>query len=103
MSTATITLATPIIKRNRHSVENDIQSALIKRINRLYTKHNCDRKVQVVNGKPTLINTTTGQARPTFFRDLSEYMDEFELFGTEIEAIAFIRGMQAAVALQFYS
>jgi len=72
MSTATITLATPIIKRNRHSVENDIQSALIKRINRLYTKRGCDRKVQVVNGKPTLINTTTGQARPTFFRDLSD-------------------------------
>jgi hypothetical protein len=65
-------LGTLETKRNRHSVENDIQSALIKRINRLYTKRGCDRKVQVVNGKPTLINTTTGQARPTFFRDLSD-------------------------------
>lgn len=27
-------------------------------------------------------------------------MDEFELFGTEIEAIAFIRGLQAAIELQ---
>jgi hypothetical protein len=28
------------------------------------------------------------------------HMDEFELFGTEIEAIAFIRGLQAAIELQ---
>ena len=69
MSTAINTLAPlPLVtKRNRHSVENDLQSALIKRINRRYAKLTCDHKVRIVNGYPVLFDTVTGTARPDFF------------------------------------
>jgi hypothetical protein len=66
-------------KRNRHTVENDQQTALIKRINRRYAKRDCDRKVRIVNGKPTLIDTVTGLARPYFFRDLSDLWNILQL------------------------
>jgi hypothetical protein len=50
-------------KRNRHSVENDLQTAQIKRINRLYAKRECDRKVKVINGVPKLTVLSTGEIR----------------------------------------
>jgi hypothetical protein len=57
-------------KRNRHTVENDLQTALIKRINRLYAKRGCDRKVRVVNGQPQLFVPSDGGVRPNFFDTL---------------------------------
>ncbi len=45
----TLTPLTP--KRNRHSVENDQLSALVKRINRHYLRNECNRKVVVRNGE----------------------------------------------------
>lgn len=74
------TFATPILssKRNRHSVENDQQSALIKRINRLYAKGarfgcraSMRRKVRVVNGKLELFNLVDGSICPNFFQELT--------------------------------
>ena len=47
-------------KRNRHTVENDLQSALIKRINRHYVRLNIDRKVIVIDGQPALIVASSG-------------------------------------------
>lgn len=57
-------------KRNRHSVENDQQTALIKRINRLYAKRNCNRKVRVVKGHPQVFIPSNGDPRPDFFGTL---------------------------------
>ncbi len=56
-------------KRNRHSVENDQQSALIKRINRLYAKaiSPVERKVRVIDGVPRLIDLENGEIRPDGF------------------------------------
>jgi hypothetical protein len=56
-------------KRNRHSVENDRQSAQIKRINRIYKSRDCDRFVRVIKGVPTLIEKSTGLIRPNFFEN----------------------------------
>jgi hypothetical protein len=50
--------------RNRHTVENDCQSALVKRINRQYARKNCDRKVRIIGGQPTLLIDSTGVIRP---------------------------------------
>ncbi len=63
----TVTTVTP--KRNRHSVENDQQSALIKRINRLYTKAGSpvERAVRVIDGVPRLIDLRNGEIRPDAF------------------------------------
>jgi hypothetical protein len=58
-------------KRNRHTVENDQQTALIKRINRLYVKRGCDRKVRIVNGKPEVFVPSDGSVRPNFFGSLT--------------------------------
>jgi hypothetical protein len=49
-ATGDVPLTTP--KRNRHSVENDQKTALIKRINRIYAKRG--RKISVVKGKNVL-------------------------------------------------
>jgi hypothetical protein len=67
----TNTLDTPLVtpKRNRHSVENDQQTALIKRINRKYANLQCDRKVRIVEGHPALFILSTGERRPFFPAD----------------------------------
>ena len=49
-----ILLPASTLKRNRHTIENDEKTALVKRINRCYSRRNCNRKVRVVNGVPTL-------------------------------------------------
>ncbi len=43
------------LTRNRHTVENDAKSALIKRINRRYIKDDCNRKLVVRSGQVNLI------------------------------------------------
>jgi hypothetical protein len=58
---------TPIApKRNRHTVKNDQDTALIKRINRCYARRGCTRKIRVINGEPRLIDTETGLVRENF-------------------------------------
>ena len=62
------TLATPsapvTTKRNRHSVENDQQSALIKRINRRYASQECNRKVVVRDGSLVVVRLLTDEYGP---------------------------------------
>lgn len=54
-------------KRNRHTVENDQMHALLKRINRLYARKECDRKARIVNGQLQIIEVSTGKVRPNFY------------------------------------
>ena len=62
-----ISVPTVTPKRNRHSVENDQQSALIKRINRLYARlgTGVDRKVCVIDGTVVLTVASTGEILPS--------------------------------------
>lgn len=66
METVTpILLPASTLKRNRHTIENDEKTALVKRINRCYARRNCSRKVRIVNGVPILFDTVTNSPRPT--------------------------------------
>jgi hypothetical protein len=57
-------------KRNRHSVENDQKTALIKRINRIYAKRG--RKISVVKGKNVLTFLDTGYVVNNDVQDLPQ-------------------------------
>lgn len=61
-----IILGPSTLKRNRHTIENDEKTALIKRINRAYIRKDCDRKVRVIHGVPTLTVSSTGERRPPY-------------------------------------
>ena len=50
--------------RNRHTVENDAKSALIKRINRRQIKNDCNRKLVVRRGQVNLIRLLTDDFGP---------------------------------------